>query len=160
MERILYRLESLYNEYLETVIRLESERKLGDGMFGLRPGPKDNPCHDRFDQDLKVLLEELTPGETDSALLRDVLGYIYDAPPKNPDPKSSYWMLIAVQDLTKDLIRGLAPEDADALAERYIENYPRSQRLPVQSEIVKLLLAAGTGAVSDKRLFRFGKSKQ
>ena len=157
MDRILYRLESVYDGYLETITRLESERKFGEGFFGLKSGPKDNPCHDRFDQDLKVLLQDLTPGETDSALLREVLEYMYDAPLQNPNPKSAYWMLIAVQDLTKDLIKGLAPEDADALAERYIENYPRSQRLPVQTELVKLLIAAGTGAVSDKRLFRFGK---
>ena len=157
MDRILYRLESVYDGYLETITRLESERKFGEGFFGLKSGPKDNPCHDRFDQDLKVLLQDLTPGETDSALLREVLEYMYDAPLKNPNPKSAYWMLIAVQDLTKDLIRGLAPEDADALAERYIENYPRNQRLPVQTELVKLLISAGTGAVSDKRLFRFGK---
>ena len=157
MDRILYRLESVYDGYLETITRLESERKFGEGFFGLKSGPKDNPCHDRFDQDLKVLLQDLTPGETDSALLREVLEYMYDAPLQNPNPKSAYWMLIAVQDLTKDLIRGLAPEDADALAARYIENYPRNQRLPVQTELVKLLIAAGTGAVSDKRLFRFGK---
>ena len=157
MDRILYRLESVYDGYLETITRLESERKFGEGFFGLKSGPKDNPCHDRFDQDLKVLLQDLTPGETDSALLREVLEYMYDAPLQNPYPKSAYWMLIAVQDLTKDLIRGLAPEDADALAERYIENYPRNQRLPVQTELVKLLISAGTGAVSDKRLFRFGK---
>ena len=157
MDRILYRLESVYDGYLETITRLESERKFGEGFFGLKSGPKDNPCHDRFDQDLKVLLQDLTPGETDSALLREVLEYMYDAPLQNPNPKSAYWMLIAVQDLTKDLIRGLAPEDADALAERYIENYPRNQRRPVQTELVKLLISAGTGAVSDKRLFRFGK---
>ena len=157
MDRILYRLESVYDGYLETITRLESERKFGEGFFGLKSGPKDNPCHDRFDQDLKVLLQDLTPGETDSALLREVLEYMYDAPLQNPNPKSAYWMLIAVQDLTKDLIRGLAPEDADALAARYIENYPRNQRLPVQTELVKLLISAGTGAVSDKRLFRFGK---
>ena len=157
MDRILCRLESLYDDYLDTVIRLESERKFGEGLFGLKSGPKDNPCHDRFDQDLKVLLLDLKPGETDSALLREVLEYMYDVPLQNPNPKSAYWMLIAVQDLTKDLIKGLTPKDADALAERYIENYPRSQRLPVQTELVKLLIAAGTGAVSDKRFFRFGK---
>ena len=157
MDRVLYRVSSLYDGYLETVSRLESERKFGEGFFGLKSGPKDNPCHDRFDQDLRVLLQDLRPGETDSALLREVLEYMYDAPLQNPYPKSAYWMLIAVQDLTKDLIRGLAPEDADALAERYIENYPRSQRLPVQTELIKLLIAAGTGAVSDKRFFRFGK---
>ncbi len=157
MDRVLYRVSSLYDGYLETVSRLESERKFGEGFFGLKSGPKDNPCHDRFDQDLRVLLQDLRPGETDSALLREVLEYMYDAPLQNPYPKSAYWMLIAVQDLTKDLIRGLAPEDADILAERYIENYPRNQRLPVQTELVKLLISAGTGAVSDKRFFRFGK---
>ena len=157
MDRILYRLSSLYDGYLETVNRLESERKLGDGMFGLRPGPADNPCHDRFAEDLEYLLRELTPGETDSALLRTVMEYIYDAPVQNPDPKSAYWMLIAVQGLTKDLIGGLSQEDADALAAHFAEQYPRSQRMPNQNDLLKLLRQAGGGTAAEKRLFRFGK---
>ena len=117
MNGFLSRLSSLYDGYLETVTRLESERKFGEGMFGLKSGPKD-----RFDQDLKSLLQELTPGETDPALLRDVLEYIYEAPVRNPYPKSAYWMMIAVQDLTKDLVAGLKPEDADILAASFAEN--------------------------------------
>jgi hypothetical protein len=157
MNGFLSRLSSLYDGYLETVTRLESERKFGEGMFGLKSGPKDNPCHDRFDQDLKSLLQELTPGETDPALLRDVLEYIYEAPIRNPYPKSAYWMMIAVQDQTKDLVAGLKPEDADILAASYAENYPRSQRLPVQIELYRLLCQAGTGTASEKRFSFFGR---
>ena len=157
MDRILYRLSSLYDGYLETVNRLESERKLGEGMFGLRPGPADNPCHDRFAEDLEYLLQELTPGETDSALLRTVMEYIYDAPVQNPDPKSAYWMLIAVQGLTKNLIAGLSQEDADALAAHYAEQYPRSQRMPIQNDLLKLLRQAGGGNAPEKRPFLFWK---
>ena len=83
--------------------------------------------------------------------------YIYDAPVQNPDPKSAYWMLIAVQGLTKDLIGGLSQEDADALAAHFAEQYPRSQRMPNQNDLLKLLRQAGGGTAAEKRLFRFGK---
>ena len=40
---ILARLETLYGEYLKTVEKLERDRKPLDGVFGLRPGPADDP---------------------------------------------------------------------------------------------------------------------
>ena len=51
----------------------------------------------------------------------------------------------------------IAPEDADILAASYAENYPRSQRLPVQIELYRLLCQAGTGTASEKRFSFFGR---
>ena len=117
-EAFLARLDSLYEDYLSTVLRLERDRKLGDGIFGIRPGPADDPCHDRFAADLQGLLEELDSDGADSSLRREVMEKIFAAPLQSPDPKSSYWMLVAVQGLTRILISGLSSEDADALAEK------------------------------------------
>ena len=153
-EAILARLDSLYEDYLNTVLRLERDRKLGDGIFGIRPGPADDPCHDRFAADLQGLLEELDSDGADSSLRREAMEKIFSAPLQSPDPKSSYWMLVAVQGLTRVLIPGLTHEDADALAERYEKDYPRRERLPVQADILRLLQQAGTGKPQRRSLFQ------
>ena len=156
-EAFLARLDSLYEDYLSTVLRLERDRKLGDGIFGIRPGPADDPCHDRFAADLQGLLEELDSDGADSSLRREVMEKIFAAPLRSPDPKSYYWMLVAVQGLTRILIPGLSSEDADALAEKYEKDYPRRERLPVQADILKLLQQAGTGKTQHRFLFRKNK---
>ena len=43
MESWLSRLEALVHDYVEEVQKLERNRKIGDGLFGLRPGPADDP---------------------------------------------------------------------------------------------------------------------
>ena len=77
---------------------------------------------------------------------------VFDAPRKHPEPKSAYWMLVAVQGLTRVLIPGLSKEDAAALAARYAEDYPRRERLPAQDELLTLLQTAG-GVPSRRGLF-------
>ena len=154
-EYVLARLEQLYGDYLRTINKLERDRKPGEGLFGTR-GPKNDPCHDRFAEELGAFLEELAASEADSSVRRASMETIFSAPLQNREPKSAFWMLIAVQGLTRGLISGLTPEDAAALAERYAEDYPRNARLPVQIEILDLLrTAAGETTAAPRRgLFR------
>ena len=152
-ELILARLETLYDDYLRTVDKLERERKPADGLLGLRPGPADDPCHDRFAADLAELLRDFAADGADSAAARAVLETVYAAPLKHPEPKSSYWMLVAVQGLTRDLIALLSTEDAAEVAARFAEDYPRRERLPVQDELLSLLRQRA-GAPAPRRLFR------
>ncbi len=138
-ELVSARIESLYGSYLATVEQLERNRKLGEGIFGLKGGPADNPCHDRFAEDLRELLCDFAAEAPESAAVRSVLEYIYEAPKRTAVPKSAYWMLIAVQGLTRELIEKLSPSDADALAERFASLYSRHERLPVQIELLNQL---------------------
>ena len=149
------RLEALYDAYLTTVEGLERNRKFGEGMFGFRGGPADNPCHDRFAEDLRALLGDFAAAEPDSADIRTMLAWVYEAPKRGAVPKSAYWMLIAVQALTKELIGGLSAEDARSLAARFEELYPRHERLPVQIELIRLL--RGPEAEAPRGLSRFWK---
>lgn len=137
----LARLERLYGDYLKTVQELEDSRKLGEGMFGLKGGPADNPCHDRFAGDLRALLADFAAQEPDSAEVREVMGWIFDAPKRFPQPKTASWMLLAVHGLTEALTERLSPEDAKALYDDYTRRYRRWERLPNQIELLKKLKA-------------------
>ena len=129
----------LYTNYLADANRAEMNRKPGDGLFGLGKTPADDPCHDRFGEQLDAWLKTFVRTSPDSAVIRDVLHYIYHAPKEHPEPKSSYWMLVAVHGLTRDLIPLLNPADASALAEDYTALYPRRERFPAQKQVLSAL---------------------
>ena len=64
---------------------------------------------------------------------------MYSIPREHREPHSVYWMLIAVQGLSLDLIGGLVPADAAALCMGFGNRYPRRERLPVQNKILSAL---------------------
>lgn len=138
---ITARLNQLYADYLETVERLERERKPGEGIFGFKGGPKDNPCHERFVEDITALQESFRAENPGSADVTEVLRQIYKAPGKDPVPKTAYWMLIAVHGLTDELVPLLTREDAAALLQEYTAAYPKREWFPAQKQLVKKLKA-------------------
>ena len=138
-------LRDLYRRYEETVEELERNRKIGEGVFGMKGGPADNPCHDRFAEELRGCFAEFAAGQPDSAQVRGVLDFVYTEPVTYRGPRCAYWMLLAVQGLTKELIPLLSPADADALAERFEADYRPCDRLPAQNELLTALRKAGTG---------------
>ena len=89
---------------------------------------------------LKEWLEAFGEEKPESAEIREVLSLIYRAPKKYPDPKSSFWMLIAVQSLTLGLIPRLSESDARALVGEFGGLYKRWERLPVQRQILDALI--------------------
>ena len=135
----LSRLESLYHDYIDTVRELERNRKFGDGLFGIRPGPANDPCHDRFAADAEKLLKEFGDTSPTSEECAALLRYLFTAPEAWRELTCAYWMLIAVQGCGIDLIGYLEPADAQALAELFHAYYPRRDRMPVQTQILKRL---------------------
>lgn len=134
----LMRLQELYDGYLEQADKAERSRSPMAGAFGTKGGPADDPCHERFAEDLRALLDgcpqaELRPGELCAMLER-----IY-APPAKDCPQSAYWMLLAVHGLTERLIPLLDRAEARSLWERYRRDHPRSRLLPVQKKILRML---------------------
>ena len=140
MENIyLSRIEALYDAYLQTAAELEKNRKIGDGLFGLRPGPADDPCHERFAADLETLLKDCAAAKPGSGETAEILRFLFVRADDKRMPQSAYWMLIAVQGLGRELIGLLSPEDAAGLVTFYNKRYPRRVRLPVQEQILKQL---------------------
>ena len=134
------RLRALYENYLAEAETAEKNRKLGAGWFGMKGGPADDPCHDRFAEALRSYFEELSGAP--SELIRGELAYVYTAPKDNPNPRAAYWMLVAVQGLTQPLIDALTPQDAAALGELLEKSFRRSERMPAQIKLIKALKAA------------------
>lgn len=135
----LSRVEALYHDYIHTAEELEINRPLGAGLFGLTPGPADDPCHERFARELEELLKEYCAASPASGETAALLRFLFTAPDAHREPKSLYWMLIAVQGLGMQAAQFLNQADAAALAEEYAERYPRRERLPVQKQMLKTL---------------------
>lgn len=126
------RLDFLYDNYLKKVDYLEKNRKLGEGIFGMKGGPSDDPCHERFAEELSEYLHALT----EPAEIRDALETVYFTPKQHAGLKTAYWMLLAVHSVTLDLIERLPGKDAGELLERYGKEYPRRERFPVQKRVL------------------------
>ena len=130
----------LYEAYLEEFHRQKMERKAFGGVFGLRGGPQDLPCHEKFMQDLGQMLQPLPSQAPDSREVEDILRFIYcTAPARWESELTVYWMLLAAHSLTPDLIGCLDANGARALYGEYEKQYPRRQRLPVQTQILNAL---------------------
>ena len=138
-------LERLYAEYLAEARRAEANRRPLDGMFGFGRKSGDDPCHERFAQELEALLKAAAEKGVASGELRGMLAYIYRAPKENREPLAAYWMLMAVHSLTPELAGRLCREDAQALWEEYQTAYPRRDRLPAQKKVLAALDAARKG---------------
>ena len=135
----LVRLRKLYEAYLDKTITLERDRKPGAGWFGFKGGVADDTCHDRFAEELHVFFEDLSASGAESADVREIMEYVISAPQTADAPRAAYWMLIAVQGLGAGLIESLNAADAGELERFYAGRYPRRERLPVQTQILKKL---------------------
>lgn len=133
---------ALLGAYIAETERLEREKKPGDGLMGLSPGPKDDPCHDRFAPALEHLLLDIRAQAPPSGEVRDALEAIYRAPLDHPWPLSAHWMLKAVHGLTAPLADLLTAADARTLYDAYARDYPRWDRLPSQKQALRALDAA------------------
>lgn len=129
----------LWEAYIAETERLEREKKPGAGIFGLTPGPKDDPCHEQFLLQARTLLEEMQSAAPPSGEVRRTLEYIYQAPLDHPTPLTAYWSLQAVHGMTAPLAALLDREDARTLRDWYTKQYRRWERLPVQKEALAAL---------------------
>ena len=139
MEITQAEIQNLIEEYAEKAAELERNRRFGEGLFGITRGPADDPCHDKFVQDLREMLVQFAAQEPSSNQVLSILETIYDAASPYESIKSAYWMLLAVHGQTLDLIPQLDPADAADLLSRYKKQFPRRFRMPVQRQVITAL---------------------
>ena len=132
-------IRSLYENYIDKVMELERKRKPTDGLLGFGTSPSQDPCHDAFADELEKELAAFTAGNPGSAETAEILEYMIRIPTSHEEPKSVYWMLLAVHSLAIDLTKHLDREDAKRLAAIYAKLYPRWERLPNMTKLLKAL---------------------
>ena len=130
---------SLWEAYIAETERLERDKKPGAGILGLTPGPKDDPCHDRFLFQAQALLGRMAEAAPPSDEVRETLEYIYRAPQNHHEPLTAYWSLQAIHGATAPLAALLSPADARALGDEYRKMYRRWERLPAMKEALTAL---------------------
>ena len=141
-EEALLRQRELYDAYIRKVLDLELNRKPGAGIFGMKGGPADDPCHERFAESLRSFYDELAARKPESETVRRLMAYACTAPQKKEIPRTAFWMLIAVQGLLQPLVALLSAQDAQELVESYEKSYRRRERMPVQNKLIKALQTA------------------
>lgn len=135
-------LRTLISAYLDKVADLERNRKFAEGLLGMKGGPADDPCHDRFGEEATALLTDYAASAPASADVAAVLRELFSAAESNRDARCAYWMLLAIQGACLPLIERLDREDAAALCGYYKKFYPRYKRLPVQDQVLRQLQQA------------------
>ena len=138
---------ALYDAYIQKVDDLEKNRKITAGLFGLTKGPEDDPCHDKFAEDMEAALKEVAAAAPEPEEVSSLLEYIYTVPLRHKDNNMIYWMFTAVHTLALCLVQFLDRAQAQRLYERYSRDYPRWERLPAQKKTLKALKEAAEGAV-------------
>ena len=138
-------IRAVCEEYIEKAEQLERDRKIGEGLLGIGKKPADDPCHERFAEDIERLTGEISSRSPDSGEAKEILQYMYALPSAHEEPKSIYWMLVAVHGTCAGLIRFLSAADAEELYKMYSGAFRRWERLPVQKKVCEQLKKQSKG---------------
>lgn len=133
----LEQLQQLYDAYIQEAMTAEAQKKFGDGLFGFGNKPANLPFHEKFVLDVRALLADWVPESAEA--LQELLTWVFHMADGRDQVPSIYWTLVAAQSAVIPLIPRLAPQQAETLYEAYKRNTRSWNRLPVQSDILKLL---------------------
>ncbi len=135
----LEKVQKLYEDYIDQALEIQKNRHYTDGIFGFGRRSSDDPCHEKFIENLTAQMKEFKENGISSQELREVLSYIFLAHDDHRDPASIYWVLVAAHAATLDVLPLLSQEDAAALYAQYGKLFKRRDRLPVQTKALKLM---------------------
>lgn len=130
----LERTQQLYRDYMAEVARVRQRQREKGGLSGLFGflRPDQDPCHERFVEDLTAVLELAAREGASPEETRELLHFIYRESGSYENDKVLYWMLLAAHALTRPLLPLLDPADAAELAAWYAKKHPKSGLLPNQ----------------------------
>ena len=125
-------IENLILDYIEEVRTVIKNSKPLAGVFGLKGGVGDDPCHMKFYEKLSEALKEVDdPYQTVKLLI--------EAEKKYDAPKAATFMLSAIHGLAIPLVGDLDASQKAELIAYYDENVKKRDRLPVQVQLYKAL---------------------
>ena len=116
-------------------------------VFGFKSAkPGSDPGHEKFINEMKSALSEVCADNPSPAEAEAIINVIFGARNTYTEQNINPFMFAAIEGLTVDLIPYLSPEKAAQLYEQYRKEVPRSQRTPVQKQVLTVLKrTAGAG---------------
>ncbi len=135
-------LKKRYADYLAFCGELPKKYSRAAGLLGVGAGPKDDPGHEAFFDEAKVLADALAAAAPTPDVAREAVDFMLKAEFKNEDDELARWMLLAAQAHAIPIIPFLDSGDALELLSWYDAHYPRRMRFPSQKEVYKALIRA------------------
>lgn len=131
------RLQKLINDYVSWTESKNGRKNALQVVLG--SGTEDNrPEHDAFYQAVGAWAEEFESSCPDQSQRLEALRLLLFAAADHAGSQAQ-WYLIAIQNWAKPLLAGLDPQGREVLGKEYSLRYPKSRRLPLQTEICQLL---------------------
>lgn len=131
------RLHSLIQDYVSWTESEKGRKNAFQVVFS--SGTEDNrPEHDAFYQAVGAWAKDFASSDPDQIQRRKALEMLLFAASEHKDSQAE-WYLIAIQNWAKPLIAGLEGPGRESLGEHYAAAYPKSRRLPVQTETYQML---------------------
>lgn len=135
---MLTELQQLYDAYLREAEEVRKNTPGMQGYMGMGNDPKQNPCHMAFYRKVEDWVCRFLQSAPDSRQVYEAVFYILQAADSHRGT-DAYWYYFASQGLLKPLIPLLTTEDCRNLRDWYGEHYPKKERLPVHTQLFKIL---------------------
>ena len=139
MNTYLNRLRELLDTYSEELRAANQKRKPVSGLLGIGPGPGDDPCHDRLDQAVASLVDDMLRDSAGASETGPVVSLLLRAESEGGWPEPARLMLLAIQRHAIPLIPVLERNTREELYAWYEKRHPRSRRFPLQKQILASL---------------------
>lgn len=139
MNKYVVKYQEIISTYIEALAEADKHRKLGSGIFGIGPGPGDDPCHVAMDEQVAALTDELAENETDPAVIGELVKAVLQAEQSREWPEAAKWAVLATQRHTIPLIAGMNQSDRKDILTWFEKAYPRRLRMPIQKQLINAL---------------------
>lgn len=147
-------LNRLIQEYIDIAMTMKQESLLMKMLTDKRQSDSDHPAHMQFYEAVGAWTKAFAAGSPSQEELVKALELLFFTAPAYKD-KMPYWYLLAIQGHTLGLIPLLEDGNREQLRAAFEKQYPKSERLPIQKDIYRLLQK--DTAPKKKGLFSFLK---
>lgn len=131
------RLQLLIDDYVAWTESKKGRKNALQVVLG--SGTEDNrPEHEAFYQAVGVWAKDFEQRAPNQIERLKAVGTLLLAASEHKGSQAE-WYLIAIQNWAKPLIAGMDDKAREILGEQYATAYPKSRRLPVQTEICQML---------------------
>ena len=151
----LEQIRGIYEAYQETLKQVIRDAKPFAGFMGIGSGPKDDPCHKKFLQDLEAAVRGFLEQGIGEEAAAACAGYILGAQAAVGEDSMSYWTMLAAHGRAEPLLPLLSKESAARLALQYERDVPRRARMPMQEKLLETLRELGGAAAPRRKRFLF-----